>query len=140
MDLTETERHTLVAALDRILPSDDGPGATEAGVAEYVEQALRERRHRALEPLVTSGLERLRALARELHGHDFADCTPAQRDDVLRQLQRLPERAPRLFLSRLVQLGLEGFLCDPVHGGNRDGAGWRAVGYAPRNPGPVDPG
>ena len=38
--LTAQQRETLAAAVARIVPSDDTPGATEAGVAGYIEQLL----------------------------------------------------------------------------------------------------
>ena len=32
-------------------------------------------------------------------------------------------------------LTIEGFLCDPIYGGNRNQVGWKAIGYLPRSHG-----
>jgi hypothetical protein len=38
--LTGEQQKTLAAAVERILPSDDGPGAAETGAAAYIERLL----------------------------------------------------------------------------------------------------
>ena len=62
--LTETQRATLAAFADVILPPDDAPGAAEAGAVAFVEDLLqRELAPRAaeyaafLDALAASGLE-----------------------------------------------------------------------------------
>jgi hypothetical protein len=35
-------------------------------------------------------------------------------------------------MRRLVSLAINGFLSDPKYGGNRDGSGWRYIGFVPR--------
>ena len=39
----------------------------------------------------------------------------------------------------LTSLTLEGFLGDPIYGGNRDGVGWKMIGFTPQQPGPRCP-
>jgi gluconate 2-dehydrogenase gamma chain len=137
LSLSRARRRTLAAAAERILPADDGPGAAAAGVAAYVESALHEEALQPVRPLLEHGLDLLDALAREHHAAGFAACGPAAQDDVLRRLEGLEGRAetwPRAFLRRLVLLSLEGFLCDPARGGNRDGLGWQSVGFDPAEP------
>lgn len=125
-------RALLAAATARILPGDDGPGSHEAGVAGYIERALADRCHRHFLPLMERGLEFLDQLAAEQLGQTFLACTPQQQDKVLTQVQHFPNNDARSFFQSLVDLTLEGFLCDPVHGGNRDGLGWRFIGFTPR--------
>ena len=43
------------------------------------------------------------------------------------------------WLRAMLVLTLEGFLCDPVHGGNRDEAAWRWLGHVPGQPRPTTP-
>lgn len=129
IELSVLQRRTLAAATGRILPSDDGPGAAEAGVADYIERALD---HVALAPMrrqIAHGLDQLAALATEAHGKDFAECDATEQDALLAKLQTSPDRLHRLLLNRLVMLSLEGFLCHPAHGGNRDGVGWDYIGH-----------
>jgi gluconate 2-dehydrogenase subunit 3-like protein len=70
-------------------------------------------------------------MAAQSYGKPFESCGDAERSEILRRLQRVPHRIARDFLTILVDLTLEGFLCDPSHGGNHAGAGWLAVGYSP---------
>lgn len=131
----ETSRsRTLAAAARRILPSDDAVGAAETGVAEYIDKALRREVPAAERALVERGLDLLEASARERLGRSFADGSPDEQDDLLRRLEGLDEPWPRAFLRRLVLLALEGFLCDPRRGGNRNGLGWSFIGVRPRTP------
>jgi hypothetical protein len=123
-ELSDLQRRTLAAAAARILPSDDGPGAAETGVAESVAAALGEERLRGWLPLFSYGLDRLEKIAREALGVGFAAAGSEQQDEVLRRLQEIPEPPLHHFLGQLVRLCVEGFV-----GG--DGLGWRYVGYPP---------
>lgn len=123
-ELTNLQRRTLAAAAERILPSEDGPGARETGAAEYILAALGEERLGNLFPLFAYGLDRLDELARETFERFFADLTPEEQDGVLRRLQALPDPPLRPFFARFVRLCAEAFL-------GRDGLGWQYVGYPP---------
>ena len=35
----------------------------------------------------------------------------------------------KLFFQRLLQITMEGFFADPIHGGNRNKASWRMLGF-----------
>jgi gluconate 2-dehydrogenase gamma chain len=128
-ELTDLQRCTLAAVAERILPSDDGPGAHETGAAEYVATALGEERLRGLLPLFTHGLDRIEEIAQATLGTGFSEAGPGRQDDILRQLETLPDPAIRHFLARLVRLCVEGFAGPPAAGGNRHGLGWRYLGY-----------
>lgn len=127
-------RAILTAAARRILPSDDGPGAAETGVAAYVDRALGEAGLRHLLPLMEQGLDLLDELAREDDCKGFASLPEEQQDRILRRLEELEGPLPRTFLRRLVFLCLEGFLSDPGRGGNRDGLGWRLIEFPSGGP------
>jgi len=60
-------------------------------------------------------------------GTDFAELPPEDQD---RRLDAIPE-----FAALLHEHACEGTYGDPVYRGNRDGAGWRAIGF----PGDVQP-
>ena len=131
--LTDLQRQTLAAAVARILPSGSPAGAAEAGaaeagVAEACEKALGERFLRPSRPYFELGLDHLQAAARERHGRDFEGCSAARQDALLRALETDTDWRLRLFLPMLIRLVLEGFLGDPIHGGNRNGVGWRSLG------------
>jgi len=137
--LSPAEWRAAGAALERILPSDSGPGAREAGCLNFLDKSLlHEDAH--LAPLVRSGLAGLDAVAAARRpGAVFAVLSPEEQDAVLAGLAGgelpgwPPEPPPRAFFDVLRLEALLGFLCDPRHGGNRDFAGWRRLGY----PGPA---
>ena len=66
-------------------------------------------------------------------GKDFVELAHEQQDLILDNLARgrIPVRGvPQEALFRgLHSLTLEGFLCDPVHGGNDAEIGWRSIGF-----------
>ena len=125
---------TLVAACERILPSDEGPGAREAGVGEYLARALAEPFLRPLEKIFVRGCQILDGHAHQRGGQTFADSPSEVQDDILFTVQRDSDRVSRLFFEWLVKLTLEGFLCDPSHGGNRHQVGWHFLGLDAEEP------
>ena len=83
---------------------------------------------RGLRPGLESVLDWLQSRALGLHATDFAACAPGEQDEVLRALEQDPNPMLRFLFRWLVELSVEGYLGDPVHGGNRDFLGWGAVG------------
>lgn len=125
------QRATIEAATARIIPADRDPGALEAGVINYIENALS---HYDAEqaPLYLEGTADLDRLARERFGaENFRSAQPEQQDQILALL----EKGRSSFFSLLVEHTMQGFYGDPRHGGNRDRAGWKLIGF----PGPSFP-
>ena len=121
------ELRTLSALVEHVLPSDDEPGAREAGCAAYIYIQLALPEFQAVLKMFQRGIQMVEAKARQRGVDGFPILDLAARDEVLRDLERLRTRGfsgPH-FLHRLVVMTLEGFLCDPRHGGNRGGVGWR---------------
>lgn len=121
-ELTAEQRRVLAALVERILPSDDGPGAGETGAVSYVLAALGEERLQSSLGLFRWGVEQIETLAGELGGSSCADASPEQRDEVLRRFATSPQAAHRSFLGQLVRLCVEGFAGAP-------GPGWHYLGY-----------
>ena len=119
----------------RIWPGDaSDPGAREAGTVHYVDQAL-------AGPLAGTllfyqhALGQLDASSRATHGKGFVELDEGTQDAVLTSLSEgeLSEvKDGQAFFGLIRTHTLEGLFSDPVHGGNRDFVGWKAVGY----PGP----
>lgn len=128
---TPARHSTLAAAAARILPSVHGPGAAEANVAGYLQNALEQPHFRALLPWFQGQLDALEGKARERFDRGFAECATTERDELLREIRESPDPMTRQFFVTLVTLALEGLLGDPAHGGNRDQVGWRWIGYRP---------
>ena len=109
----------LDAAAQRILPSDDGPGAREAHVGTFLQRQL-EGDLREARP----AFDRIVQLLNQRTA-GFLKATASAQDEAL---QWFAHAAPPFFLA-FHTLVLEGFLSDPKHGGNFEGIGWRAIGF-----------
>ncbi|MFA9443916.1 gluconate 2-dehydrogenase subunit 3 family protein [Egicoccus sp. AB-alg6-2] len=84
------------------------------------------------------GLPRLDALAEQRHGSAFAELGDDDQDALLRALEddedddvgELFDEVPASTFFDLVRGHVvEGFLADPVYGGNRDLVGWEHIGF-----------
>ena len=124
----------------RIIPTDDTPGAREAGVVYFIDRALKTFA-RDDQKTYVEGLPELQARVRELFpGVDkFSTATPEQQDQVLHSFDEhkvsyqrpfRPRPDAQNFFETLRLHTIAGFLIDPDSdsGGNRDGVGWKVIG------------
>lgn len=121
-------RRALSAACERILP-----GAIEAGVPAYIDHWMKRGPFdRFLQPMFKIAAVHLNRLAKQAHQKAFADCKPEQQDAILLRFEKgeINARAfhSRPFFEHLVRFVIEGFLGDPIFGGNRDQVGWAFIG------------
>ena len=130
---TPGEARTVEAVLERLIPSDQhGPGAREARVLRYIDQALSGdlEEHRALYADAVEGLD---AYARQRHGAAFADLPASRQDAILAAMERnaAPGFTPgsATVFNTILQHAIEGMFGDPWHGGNADFVGWDLMGY-----------
>jgi gluconate 2-dehydrogenase gamma chain len=125
------------AITSRIIPSDETPGAREAGVVYFIDHALTTF---ALEEqkTYTEGLPGLQSRVRELFPNleKFSAATLDQQDQVLHSFDEKAEYGRRFrpnatakpFFETVRVHTIVGFLIDPDSGGNRDGVGWKVIG------------
>jgi gluconate 2-dehydrogenase gamma chain len=141
---TRSEAETFGAIAARIWPGDeDDPGALEAGAVTYVDRALAGA-YAGYQTAYRVVLDRLEQQTSGLYDRRFHELEADQQDALLAQLEAAEDDDPLAAMpGRELELGLgpgstfellrrhvmEGVFCDPVYGGNRDFAGWRAVGY-----------
>ena len=129
--LTKDQARLVAAIAERIWP-----GAVAAGTVTYIDRALAQA-YRAEARLYHLALPLLDASASRQLGTHFATANPEQQDALLRaleagELKELSGAKGRALFELLRRHVMEGVLADPIYGGNRDFAGWKAVGY----PGP----
>jgi len=118
--LTESEAADVTAIAARIIPTTDTPGATEAGVVYFFDNALSEAMSNKLH-LVRDGLAQLNARLGD--GESFSDLAPDDQDVQLRAIENSP------FFDDMRQMTIYGFFAMSEYGGNRDHVGWNVIGF-----------
>lgn len=135
--LTEPEYQTLAAACERLFPADEDPGAIALGAPGFVERQLASEAFSRWQDAFRQGLHDLDGDAQARHQRSFTALPPDDQDALLAAWIHGP-RPRATFVSRLMHLTLEGVFCDPSHGGNKGGAAWALIGFAPSSPRPGD--
>ena len=131
--LTPVEADILDAIVARIIPSDsNGPGATEARAARYIDRALGGALASARD-VYRQGLAAIDAYARSSKGAAFTQLSPQNQDAVLTDMERnaatgFPGGSAPFFNLVLVHT-IQGTFCDPFYGGNDRFVGWDLLGY-----------
>ncbi|HXJ92228.1 MAG TPA: gluconate 2-dehydrogenase subunit 3 family protein [Terriglobia bacterium] len=122
--LTAEQAAAVEAIAARIIPTDDSPGAREAGVIYFIDRALTTFATESLADY-QKGLPVFEAKTRELFPsvQRFSEAAPEQQDAVLKALDEQP------FFELVRSHTVMGFLSDPMRGGNRDGVGWKLIGF-----------
>lgn len=132
--LSLDEARGLDAIVSRIVPGDAAdPGAREAGATAYIDRALAGP-YAEWQLAYRDGLGAARRFARERHGKPLHELGEAELDDLAGALEAgtvpgLPGGGPGAFFAMVWAHTVEGMFCDPAYGGNRDGAGWKLIGF-----------
>ena len=141
--LTPEQAKEIAAISSLIIPTDELPGAREAGVVYFIDHALKTFDADA-KPVYEQGLADLNRMASEMFPgiERFSAAPPGQQEKLFTQLEeesrpgrRLGRRTPSTLGMNFAQLiwfhTLAGFLVDPEGGGNRDFVGWKVIGRDP---------
>src|ERR1700745_166821 len=149
------EAQFVEAAVARLIPTDEYPGAIEAGVPNYLDKQLGgawgagERLYLSGPwqptrpglgyqlPLTPGELfhTAVKAINAELtkSGQPFWEMSPEQQDDYLHKLEAggidLDGVPSDTFFTQLWGMTIEGFFSDPVYGGNKDMVAWKLIGF-----------
>jgi gluconate 2-dehydrogenase gamma chain len=121
--LSEDQARTLAAICDRIVPADDFPSASQAGVLNYIDRQL-VRHFRRYREAYRSGLEQAEAMSRKRFGQDLDLLSQQQQLEIVGDLSE----QDRDFFELVRSHTLEGYYGSPRHGGNRDAVSWRMLG------------
>ncbi len=155
---TEPEWRFVVAACDRLIPADDnGPGALEAAVPVFIDrQMLTEYGDGGLwymhAPFYTDsapefgyqhkftprdiyrvGIAEVDEYCGNRHGKAFCEIGAGNQDEVLKGLEAgsitLAVMPAGIFFGQLLANTKEGYLADPMYGGNRGMTAWKMLGF-----------
>ena len=112
------------AVAAQIVPSDDTPGAREAGAVYFADQACTGFFSFAASDM-RSGLAQLERDFAQAHPGEpaFATASDASQKAYLKSIEKTP------FFDLAATLTILGLLADPAYGGNRDRVGWKLIGF-----------
>jgi gluconate 2-dehydrogenase gamma chain len=118
--LSADEARAFTAFAAQIIPSDDGPGDTEAGAVYFVDRALGSF-FSGMTDVIRTGLRDLDTRAKNSGAGNtgaFADLPPARQIVIMKEIEQTP------FFGTARMLTLMGTFADPSYGGNRDHLGF----------------
>ena len=122
--LTPAEAADVEAVAAQIIPTDDSPGAREAGVVYFIDRALATF-FSQLAGDYRAQLAAFQTAFREQHPAvpSFASFPSAEQIEYLKEVAQTP------FFAMTRLLTLLGMFSLPAYGGNRDGVGWKLMGF-----------
>lgn len=155
--LTPDEAKLVGAIFDVLIPADElGMGATEAGCVTFLDHQLAgsfgsAAKDYKLGPVVEGlpqqgpqsiatpaeiyrkGLAELNRFSQKKFDKTFMDLDEAQKIEFLKNMENgtidFETVKSRDFFTLLLQNVREGYLADPMYGGNRDMVGWKLIGF-----------
>jgi len=127
-NISAQQARTFAAVVDQIIPPDESPGASDAGVVYFIDNVLGGFMADA-EGLLKKGLEELdrQAAASSPARPDFASLSFDQQTELLQMIESTE------FFNTMIFLTHCGMFAMPSWGGNRDLVGWSLVGFDNRH-------
>ena len=122
---TREEARTVEALCAQIIPEDQDPGATSAGVVHFIDCQL-SGFYKPLQKTYRSGIAAIDRKSVETGGRRFCELASSYQIGVIQRIERDPKLKP--FFDLLVSHSMQGFYGDPRHGGNRDRVSWKMLG------------
>jgi len=130
--LTDKEANCLAALCERIIPADDYPGATDAGVIHFIDKQLHLRFPEEKE-LFRKGIESLQNWCHANYGKHFEELDMALQIDAMQLMEKggMPQEQWTVpagkFFNKLLDRTMQGFYGSPRHGGNKDYMSFRML-------------
>ena len=111
----------------QIIPSDDGPGAREAGVIYFIDRALATF-EAGQRDAYRKGMDEIQHKRRKMYpgSSSIAGLSTGQQIELLRAIEKSE------FFELLRKHTVWGFVGSPIYGGNRGKAGWAYIGFDDR--------
>ena len=121
--LSVSDAATLKAICDQIIPRDDFPSASEAGVLTYLDRQLTHH-YRSHQQTYLDGLKQADLLSRGRIGVDLAGASGQQQFEIVSTI----EQQNKPFFDLVRNHTMRGYYGSPRHGGNRDAVSWHMLG------------
>lgn len=147
----------IVAACERLIPPDNvGPSASQAGVAEFIDRHMQTpyasgdiwymqgpfieaapqfgyQGRLPVRDILRVGMKSIDAHCQKQSGKSFAQLGTTDQESLLRTAEagklQLDNISAKEFFSQLLAETRMGYFCDPKHGGNKNMAAWKMIGY-----------
>lgn len=107
---------TVSAAVERILPKTDTPGALDVGVPAFIDLIYGKYLSGDERFVFATGLKEVEALARSRAGKAFAQMAAAEQDDVLRTIAEASQKREKTFFHLLKELTVTGYFTSETVG------------------------
>ena len=122
----------LVGAIaDKIVPADEHPSGKDAGVVFYIDGILSGRFGKFYRDRYEDGLKLADEASHKQFNRSFLSVDGQQQIAILKALESGDAAGSqgRHFFALILEHTMEGYYGDPEHGGNRDGASWKMIGF-----------
>jgi gluconate 2-dehydrogenase gamma chain len=122
----------LSALCEQIIPADEDPGATEAGVVRFIDRQLHLRFPEEKE-LFKGGVASLQQWCLTGYGQTYEQLPSFRQIELLSKMENggVPEEdwtvSPGVFFRKLLSRTHQGYYGSPRHGGNRDYCSYRML-------------
>ena len=133
ISFTDEQSDCIGAICEQIIPTDEFPGAIDAGVVNYIDKLLYQRFPELKERYYT-GIRSINIYCSETFGKTFTGLEWDQQTTVLQDMEagKLPEShwkdiSQRSFFWMVRQHTMQGFYGPPHHGGNKDYVSYRMM-------------
>lgn len=130
---TDDQAECIAAICEQIIPTDEYPGAIEAGVMNFIDKQVYQR-FTGDKERYAEGVRALNAYCTETFGKAFAALDWERQTEVLQQMEadRLPGKhwekiGQRRFFNLVRYHTMMGFYGAPHHGGNKDYVSFRMM-------------
>ena len=130
---TNNEASCLIALCEQIIPADHDPGATDAGVINFLDKQTAERFPDDL-PIFKQGVSSLQAFCKSKHNNPFENLKSDIQIEIMKDLEqnKLPkeywENANQSsFFNLVLRRTMQGFYGSPRHGGNKNFVSYRMM-------------
>jgi len=125
--LNEAEALEFAAVAARIIPTDETPGANEAGVIYFIDNVLGDESRQEVLLQLQDGLRELQfEVATDYGASYFNLLDETQQDELLTRMESTP------FFQTIRYLTIAGMFSMPMYGGNRDGIGYNLIAMEQR--------
>lgn len=123
---TQSEALCVIALCEQIIPKDQSPGATDAGVIHYIDRQLAGVFQYDKETY-RNGIKNLQDLCRKNTGKNFELLSPEEQIKLMKTMEsnlipeeEWPNGKAADFFKLIVSHTMQGFYGSPIHGGNKD--------------------